>query len=72
MPLDGRTLTDPLDGARPMKTLVIVILVVFLGFWMVQSPNQLATFAQGAAAWTWDTTTMIFSGVIDFLNALFD
>jgi hypothetical protein len=55
-----------------MKTLVIVILVVFLGFWMVQSPNQLATFASDAAAWTWDMTTMVFTGVIDFLNALFD
>ena len=55
-----------------MKTLVIVILVVFLGFWMVQSPNQLATFAQDAAVWTWDMTTMVFAGVIDFLSALFD
>ncbi len=55
-----------------MKTLVIVILVVFLGFWMVQSPNQLATFAQDSAAWTWDMTTTIFGGVIDFLSALFD
>jgi hypothetical protein len=55
-----------------MKPLVIVILVVFLGFWMVQSPSQLASFAQDAAAWTWDMTTVIFSGVIDFLSALFD
>jgi hypothetical protein len=55
-----------------MKTLVIVILVVFLGFWMVQAPGQLASFAQDAATWTWDMTTMLFGGVIDFLSALFD
>ena len=55
-----------------MKTLIIVVIVVFVGFWMVQSPNQLADFAQDAAAWTWDMTTMVFGGVIDFLSALFD
>jgi len=55
-----------------MKTLVIVILVVFVGFWMVQAPNQLADFASDAATWTWDTATMLFDGVIDFLSALFD
>ena len=55
-----------------MKTLLIGILVVFLGWWMVQAPHQLATFAQDAAGWTWDTTQMLFGGVVDFLSALFD
>jgi hypothetical protein len=54
-----------------MKPLVIGALVLFLGFWMVQAPDSLAQFAQGAAAWLWDMVTMVFGAIIDFLSALF-
>jgi hypothetical protein len=55
-----------------VKVVIALVLVVFLGFWMVQAPASLAEFAQEGGAWVWDTTTMIFSGIIDFLTALFD
>jgi hypothetical protein len=55
-----------------MKLVVVGILVLFVGFWMVQAPGSLATFASDSAAWIWDMTTMLFGAVIDFLNALFD
>ncbi len=55
----------------PMK-LFIALVVLFLGFWMVQAPGSLAEFASDAGAWLWDMTTLVFRGVIDFLNALFD
>ena len=55
-----------------MKLLVIAVLVLFVGFWMVQSPDQLADFASESAAWVWEMTTMLFSSLIDFLGTLFD
>jgi hypothetical protein len=54
-----------------MKSLVIVLLVLFVGFWMVQSPDELADFAGGGADWVWSMTETVFSGLIDFLGALF-
>ena len=52
--------------------LVIALVVLFVGFWMVQAPASLAEFASESGAWLWDMTTMVFDGIIDFLNALFD
>lgn len=55
-----------------MKVFVVGLLVLFVGFWMVQAPNSLATFAQDGGTWIWDMTSTIFSSVISFLSALFD
>jgi hypothetical protein len=55
-----------------MKVVVAGVLVLFVGFWMVQAPNSLAQFAQDGGAWLWEMTTLVFSAVIDFLSALFD
>jgi hypothetical protein len=55
-----------------VKLVVVGILVLFVGFWMVQAPDSLATFAAGSGGWLWDMTTMVFGAIIDFLNALFD
>jgi len=53
-----------------MKVLVVGLLVLFLGFWLVEAPASLATFAQDAAVWIWDMVTLVFAAVIDFLSAL--
>lgn len=53
-----------------MKYVVVGVMVLFVGFWMVQAPDSLARFAEDAGAWLWDMTTMIFGAVIDFLSAL--
>lgn len=55
-----------------MKFLVAGLIVLFVGFWMVQAPDSLATFTEGSAEWGWEMTTTVFSSVIDFLSALFD
>jgi hypothetical protein len=55
-----------------MKLVVVGILVLFVGFWMVQAPDSLATFASDSGGWLWEMTTMVFGAIIDFLNALFD
>jgi hypothetical protein len=55
-----------------MKLVVVGIIVLFVGFWMVQAPASLADFASDTGAWIWDMTETVFGGIIDFLNALFD
>ena len=54
------------------KKVVIGLLVLFLGFWMVQAPSSLATFAEDSGSWIWDMATLVFGAVINFLSALFD
>ena len=53
-----------------MKPLIIGVGVLFIGFWMVQAPDTLATFTKDSAAWTWDATTMVFESVMEFLGSL--
>lgn len=60
---------DP-DGARTMKTVVFGVLVLFIGFWMVQAPDSLATFTRDGAGWLWEATSMVFGATIDFLGSL--
>jgi hypothetical protein len=54
-----------------MKIVVIGVVVLFLGFWMVQSPDTLAAFTKDAGAWLWDTTSMVFTSLIGYLDTLF-
>jgi hypothetical protein len=54
-----------------MKPLVIGVVVLFIGFWMVQDPDTLAAFVKDAGIWLWDMTTMVFEAVMDFASSLF-
>jgi hypothetical protein len=51
------------------KKLVVLVAVVFLGFWMFSDPSGLATTSKSAATNGWDITTDAFDGVIDFVGA---
>lgn len=53
-----------------MKYLVIGVVVVFVGYWMVQEPASLAAITQDALSWTWDFATGLFVAVIDFTKQL--
>lgn len=53
-----------------MKKAILVVVVVFLGFWMLTDPNGLADSAQSGGGNLWDLTERLFSGVIDFFGAL--
>ena len=55
-----------------MKLVVAGVLVLFIGFWMVQAPASLASFAEDAGTWVWEMTSLVFGAVISFLSALFD
>jgi hypothetical protein len=54
-----------------MKFLVIGVVVLFVGFWLVQDPSGLAGFTRDGAAWAWDLTETVFGAVIDFAGELF-
>jgi hypothetical protein len=53
-----------------MKKAVLVLVVVFLGFWMFTDPNGLAVAAKSAGAQAWELTEQLFAAVIDFFDAL--
>jgi hypothetical protein len=51
-----------------LKKIILVVVIVFLGFWMLNEPSGLADAAEGG----WDLTEEFFQGVIDFFGALGD
>ncbi len=53
-----------------LKKVLVVLLVLFLGYWLVQAPNSFATFAQDAAGWVWGAARTVFESVIDVLDSL--
>jgi hypothetical protein len=52
------------------KKLIAVVVVVFLGFWMLNDPTGLADTAKTAGGEGWGMTENLFTGVIDFVGAL--
>ena len=52
------------------KKILIVVLVLFLGYWLVQAPNSFASFAQDTGSWIWSTASSLFESVIDVLDSL--
>lgn len=52
------------------KKLLAVVVVVFLGFWMLTDPAGLADTARSAGGEGWTLTEQLFTGVIDFVGAL--
>jgi hypothetical protein len=55
-----------------MKVVVAALVVLFVGYWMIQSPQQLADVTRDSATWLWDGTQTVMSSVIDFVGALFE
>ena len=52
------------------KKALLLLVVVFLGFWMFTDPNGLADAAGSAAGTTWSLTQDLFRAIIDFVDAL--
>ena len=53
-----------------MNKAIIVLLVVFVGFWMVTDPHGLAQSAHKAGSHGADLTQDLFQSVITFLRDL--
>ncbi|MDR6172914.1 hypothetical protein QE364_001615 [Nocardioides zeae] len=54
-----------------MKKVILLLLVVFLGFWMFTDPQGLAATAREGGGGAWDALVSIFEATIRFLGALF-
>ncbi|WP_168929366.1 hypothetical protein [Nocardioides sp. GY 10113] len=52
------------------KKLIAVVVIVFVGFWMFTDPNGLAEMTKTGAVAAWDLIQQLFTGLIDFINAL--
>jgi len=52
------------------KKILLVVVVVFLGFWLLRDPNGMADTLQSGGGNGWDLTERVFAGVIDFFGAL--
>ena len=55
-----------------MKKPVLVLVVLFLGFWMFTNPRSLADTSQAAGSQTVSATGDFFGAVIDFVGELGD
>lgn len=49
---------------------VLLVVVLFLGFYMFTDPRGLADLADASGSKSWDLTTQFFEATIRFLNEL--
>jgi hypothetical protein len=66
-----------MDGV--LKKGVGLLLILFLGFWLVQDPNGFADSAEnaGTAVWgvlqaVWEIIEQLFDGLLSFINSIRD
>ena len=57
-----------MDGA--LKKGVGLLVILFLGFWLVQDPNGLANSAQNAASAIWNVLSTLFNSLREFFNSI--
>jgi hypothetical protein len=53
-----------------MKKPLIIVVVLFLGFYLMRDPAELAAFAENAGVALWKMVSTLFEAIIEFLNAL--
>ena len=57
-----------MDGA--LKKGVGLLVILFLGFWLVQDPNGLANSAQEAGSTIWDVLSTLFTSLREFFQSI--
>lgn len=55
-----------------LKKGVVLLVLVFLGFYMFTDPQGLAATAKDAGTMLWDGLTSLFDALIKFVNSLKD
>lgn len=53
-----------------MQKAVLGVVILFLGFYLLRDPAELAAFSQNAVVALWNMVSALFEAIIDFLNAL--
>lgn len=59
-----------MDGV--LKKGVGLLVILFLGFWLVQDPNGFADSAKNAASAIWDLLIKLFDSSISFFKSISD
>ncbi len=54
-----------------MQKVLLLVVVVFAGFYLMQQPEGLAHLSKNASVALWSGATAVFDAVIAFLDALF-
>ena len=57
-----------MDGV--LKKSVGLLLILFLGFWLVQDPSGFADSAKSATSGLWDLLVKLFDAFISFLKSI--
>ena len=57
-----------MDGA--LKKGVGLLVILFVGFWLVQDPNGLANSLQNAGSTIWDVLSTLFSSLREFFQSM--
>ena len=53
-----------------LKKGVGLLVILFLGFWLVQDPNGLANSAQNAVSAVWNVLSTLFSSLREFFQSM--
>jgi len=53
-----------------VKKALLVLVVLFIGFWMFTDPHGLADATKSSAGQTWSLSTHLFAALITFFHAL--
>ena len=57
-----------MDGA--LKKGVVLLVILFLGFWLVQDPNGFADSAKTTLGTIWDLLIQLFDSIISFIKSI--
>ena len=57
-----------MDGA--LKKGSVLLVVLFLGFWLVQDPNGFGDSAKETGTAIWDLLVQLFDGIISFFKSI--
>lgn len=57
-----------MDGA--LKKGVVLLVILFLGFWLVQDPTGFADSARNTVDSIWQLLTQVFAAVISFFSSV--
>ena len=53
-----------------VKKALLVLVVVFLGFWMFQDPHGFSVVAKSLGSGSWEVLTTLFTGLIQVIHRL--
>ena len=56
--------------AGVLKKGMVLLVVVFIGFYMFTDPNGLAQTTKDGGSALWEALTSLFGALIDFINAI--